>query len=105
MVFKIPASGGHLKKNRFEFELSGETVSLPKLEFVPAEGEEYLASIAGQDISRTNFVLGFITAIDPELGEKVRGGGLARDQVEALYKAWAEASKVDEGESSASARS
>lgn len=102
MVFKIPPPAGSLKKNRFEFELGEEVLSLPKLEFVPPEGEDYLDESSEKGLTRYQFIQGFMAAIDPDLGKKVAAARLARDQLYALYDAWTSASKVTPGESSAS---
>lgn len=102
MVFQIPAAAGHLKKNRFEFALGEETLSLPKLEFVPSESDDYLADVAIRALPQKEFILGFIEATDAEVGKKVREARLSRDQVDALYTAWGKASKISVGESSAS---
>lgn len=105
MVFQVPAPAGHLKKNRFEFDLSGETLSLPKIEFVPPESDEYLKEVAGQSLPQKEFILGFIEATDPGVGKKVREARLHRDQIDALYTAWGKSSRVDAEKSSASERS
>lgn len=105
MVFQIPAPAGNLKKNRFEFDLGGETLSLPKIEFVPAEADDYLSEVSGKALPQKEFILGFIEATDPEVGKKVREARMSRDQVDALYTAWGKASKVDAEKSSASERS
>ncbi len=105
MAFQIPADAGHLKKNRFEFKLGDETVSLPKLEFVPADADEYLNDAVGKGMPQREFVLGFVASIDAEIAQKMRDQKLTRFQVDALYEAWVAASKVDTGESSASERS
>lgn len=102
MVFKVPAAAGHLKKNRFEFEFDGKVESLPKLDYVPPEGDDYIAELNGKALPTREYVLGFIEAIDPDLGKRMRDARMARDQVAALYDAWRAASKVDEGESSGS---
>lgn len=105
MAFKIPESKGHLKRNRFEFELGGETLDLPKMEYTPATGDEYLAEAAKLSMPFTAYVLGFMEAVDPEVGAKVRAAKLDRDQLEALHAAWKDSSKVAEGESSNSSKS
>lgn len=102
MTFKIPPPAGHLKKNRFEFEFDGKIESLPKLDYVPPEGDDYLAEVSGKALPNKEFVLGFVESIDPGLGKRMRDARMARDQVIALYDAWRAASKVDEGESSGS---
>jgi hypothetical protein len=104
MAFKIPDSKAHLKRNRFEFELGGEVLSLPKLDYTPAAGDEYLATVAKQSLPFAAYVLGFMEAVDPEVGAKVRAAKLDRDQLEALHSAWRGSSKVDEGESSNSSK-
>lgn len=101
MVFKVPAPAGHLKKNRFHFELGGEILSLPKMEFVPPDADDFLKDMS-PDLTRKDFVLGFIEACDPEVGKKVHEARLHRDQVYALQDAWIAASKLNPGESSAS---
>lgn len=100
MAFKVPESKAHLKRNRFEFELGGEVLSLPKLDYTPASGDEYLATAASRSLPFAGYVLGFMEACDPEVGAKVRAAKLNRDQLEALHTAWKGSSKVDEGESS-----
>lgn len=102
MVFEFPAAAGHLKKNRFHFKLNGKDESLPKLEFVPPETEEYLAAPETANRIRREFILGFIGSIDADLEQRVRDARFARDQLEAFYDAWIASSKVGEGESSAS---
>ncbi|AHH22107.1 hypothetical protein NONO_c73510 [Nocardia nova SH22a] len=104
MAFRIPEPKGHLKKNRFEFELGGEVLSLPKMEYIPASGDEFLTSVAGQSLPFVGYLLGFIDAIDAETGAKVRAAHLDRDQLDALHTAWKGSSKVDEGESSGSSK-
>lgn len=102
MVFKIPAPAARLKKNQFIFELDGTTESLPKMEFMTPEGEDYLAEIADKSMQSRDYILGLVEAIDPDLGKRLREARLARDQLKAFYDAWLESSKVDPGESSAS---
>lgn len=105
MVFNIPAAGGHLKKNRFEFRLPGDDTvhSLPKLEYTPPEGEEYFESAAGKALNNREFVSGLIDTLDAELGKKFRAARLSRDQVRAFYQSWMDAGRVkDPGESSGS---
>ncbi|KIA63001.1 hypothetical protein [Nocardia vulneris] len=102
MVFEIPAAGARLKKNRFEFKLGDETVSVPKLEFIPAEAEDYLEEVNGKGLSMYRFVIGFIASFDPDLGKKLHEARLSRDQITDLYAAWGASSKVSTGESSAS---
>lgn len=110
MVFHVPAPAGDQPQNRFEFvlgpeSLGAEILSLPKLEFVPPEADDYLRDAAGKSLPRRDFILGFIEACDPEVGKKVRDARLHRHQIDALYEEWGNVSKVDEGESSASERS
>lgn len=97
MVFKIPASGGHLKKNRFEFELGEETLSLPKLDYVPSSADEWMRE-RDRSMTATEFILAFIEQVDAEVGAKVRAAKLHRDQIDALQQGWIEASGVTPGE-------
>lgn len=97
MAFKIPAAGGTLKKNRFEFELEDETLSLPKVEYAPASADKFIRD-RDQNMTNTEFILAFIESVDAEVGKKVRAAELARDQVSALQKAWLDASEVTPGE-------
>ncbi|MBF6363213.1 hypothetical protein IU447_24150 [Nocardia farcinica] len=105
MVYQIPAPAGHLKKNRFEFKLGDEILSLPKLEFVPPEADEFLAAVDTTTLTQTEFILGFIGSVDPDIEKKLREARLSRDQLNDLYGAWGRASRVGAGESSASERS
>ncbi|MBF6189423.1 hypothetical protein [Nocardia farcinica] len=105
MVYQIPAPAGHLKKNRFEFKLGDEILSLPKIEFVPPEADEYLAEVTAKALPQREFILGFIGSIDPDIEKKLREARLSRDQLDDLYGAWGRASRVGAGESSASERS
>lgn len=98
-VYKIGASGGELQKNRFEFEFGGEKLSLPKFEFMPVAGEEWIGEHLGQNISQRVYVLGLVKALDAEIGRKLDEANLARDQINDFYMAWLGASKVDEGKS------
>lgn len=105
MVFKIPAAAGHLKKNRFEFQLPNDDAvySLPKLEFCPSDGEDYIKESSGKSQTNRDFVFGLVDVLDPELGTKLRASGLARDQVSAFYESWLKAGRIkDPGESSGS---
>lgn len=105
MVFKIPAAAGHLKKNRFEFQLPNDDAvySLPKLEFCPSEGEDYIKESSGKSQTNRDFVFGLVDVLDPELGAKLRASGLSRDQVSAFYETWLQAGRIkDPGESSGS---
>lgn len=102
MVYKIAPTGANLKKNRFEFDLGGETLSLPKIEYVPAEADEFTATPEARELTRREFVLQFAGACDPDVEKKLREAGLHRDQVNGFYEAWLAASKVTPGESSAS---
>lgn len=101
-MFQIPTPAGHLKKNRFEFKLGDETASLPKLEFLPPEGDDYLDEVADRGMSNRTFILGFVDAVSPEVGAKLRALKLSRDQVNAFYEGWKNSSKVTPGESKAS---
>lgn len=105
MVFKIPAPAGHLKKNRFEFDLEGETLSLPKMEYVPSEADDWLRDMIGKRLQTREYVIGFATACDAAVGGKLAQAKFSRDQWDAFYTAWQEASKVTEGESSNSSKS
>jgi hypothetical protein len=108
MVFKIPAAGGHLKKNRFEFQLPGDdaTYSLPKLDFMPPAGEDFIADANTRKLSERAFVFGLVEVLDPELGATLRGAGLSRDQVSEFYRAWMESGRIKTpGESLGSADS
>ncbi|MBF6133512.1 hypothetical protein IU501_10925 [Nocardia otitidiscaviarum] len=105
MVFEIPSPAGKLKRNRFEFKLGGEIRSLPKIDYVPAEADDYLKAMRGKSVAQREFVLGFIGACDPEIEAKMRELKLTRDQVDALYEAWGKASRVTAGESSDSSTS
>lgn len=102
MVFKIPASTAHLKKNRFEFECDGEILSLPKIEFIPASADEFASGAVAQRLTQREFVIQFVGHCDPEVEKKLRAAGLDRGQVADFYKAWSAASKAALGESSAS---
>lgn len=104
-VFEIPSPAGDLKENRFEFKLGTKTVSLPKMEFLPPDGEDFIDSAATKPMSNRTYFLGLVEAIDPEIGKALRAKRLHRDQIIALHEAWKDSSKVDEGESSASADS
>ncbi|MGW6121506.1 hypothetical protein ACWFRF_20860 [Nocardia sp. NPDC055165] len=107
-VFEIPPPAGQLKINRFEFKLGAKTVSLPKLEFLPPEGEEFIDKAAITPMSNRDYFLGLVDAIgeaeaeDAAIGKTLRRMRLHRDQLTALHTAWKDSSKVDEGESSAS---
>ncbi|WP_040815049.1 hypothetical protein [Nocardia concava] len=105
MVFQVPESKANLKKNRFEFKVAGEVLSLPKMDYMPSEVDDYLVSIQGTNLSITAYLLGIITACDPEVAERIRAARLNRDQIQSLLDAWREASKVTEGESSDSSKS
>lgn len=99
-VYKVPAPAGDLKKNRFEFQLGDETLSLPLQEFMPADGEDYISENAHKaTLSRRNYILGLFAAIDPVVGEKVAAARLERHQLGALFDTYLEASKVDPGKS------
>ncbi|MGW3545897.1 hypothetical protein ACWDNI_35895 [Nocardia niigatensis] len=87
------------------FKLGDETLDLPKVQYLPAEAEDYIAEVTGKNLSIAAYTLGLMEATDPEVGAKVRAARLARDQVEDLLVAWREASSVTEGESSDSAKS
>lgn len=102
MVFKVPPPAGKLKKNRFEFELGGETLSVPKLEFLSADSEDLLKADETMRLLKTEYVMRLIEAESPEAGAKVRAARLSRDQLNDLYQAWSESSKVTTGESSLS---
>ncbi|MGH8964648.1 MAG: hypothetical protein ACRDXB_04865 [Actinomycetes bacterium] len=100
MVFKVPPPAGKLKKNRFEFDLDGETQSVPKLEFLSAESEDLLKSDDTVRLMKTEYIMRLIEAESPEAGAKVRAARLSRDQLDALYQAWSDSSRVTTGESS-----
>lgn len=103
-MFQIPAPAGSLKKNRFEFKLGDESVSLPKLEFLPVDADDYLDKMeGGRNVSNRTYIHGLVEAVDAEVGEKFRALRLTRDQTNAFYEAWQNSSKVTTGESSASA--
>ncbi|WP_342800971.1 hypothetical protein [Nocardia sp. No.11] len=107
-VFNVPARAGDLKKNRFEFKIPGSTevLSLPFQEFMPAEGEEYIdENVRDPKLSRRQYILGLMAAIDPAVGEKVAAAALDRKQLGDLFDAWLAASAVDPGKSSRSADS
>ena len=97
MAFKVPAPVGHLKKNRFEFELGEETLSLPKLDYVPSSADEWMRD-RDKGLTRTEFLLTFIDQVDAEVGAKIRAAKLTRDQIDALQQGWIDASEVTLGE-------
>lgn len=107
MAFNIPAPAGDQPQNRFTFDLGSETLSLPKLEYVPYEADEFLNKLRGEagTVTQRNFILQFIDACDSKVGAKLRKTRPSRDQVEALYEAWANASEVTPGKSSDSSTS
>jgi hypothetical protein len=107
LAFQIPAPAGHLPKNRFEFQLPGEKEkrSIPKLDYLPIEADEYLRGIENRMLPQREYILGLVEATDAEIGKLLRDERLTRDQVNAFYDAWRAASKVSEGESSGSSQS
>lgn len=98
MPYTPSASAGDLPQNRFEFTIGDEVVSLPKLEFLPYEADEYLNELNGR-ITQRNFILGLIDATDEEVGAKYRASRPARDQVIDLYGEWEGSSEVTVGKS------
>lgn len=99
-VYKVTSGAGALKKNRFEFTLGEETLSLPRQEFMPADGEDYITEHAQRpEMSRRSYILGLIAAVDPAVGEKVDAARLGRDELSGLFEAWLESSAVDPGKS------
>lgn len=100
MAYVVPASAGVKAENRFEFTIGDETFSVPFLQYLNAEAVEYLESPDRNRIGEITFIRRLITLADEKAGAAVRP--LARDQVKGLSEAWAKASEVTEGESSAS---
>lgn len=96
MVFQVPASKASIKQNRFEFELPdepGKVYSVPKLRFIKPE------LIAGIETkTKLRAMLDLLNEYHPEISTRIEDG----DQMGALYEAWAEASGISLGESSAS---
>lgn len=90
-MFEVPKSKASIKQNRFEFRIDGQSHSVPLIKFLPVRIVERMDS---------NGLAGILEAFDPATREVLRD--LASDQFEALSDAWAAASEVDVGESSAS---
>lgn len=95
-MFEVPASKRSIKQNRFEFKVGGATHSIPLLKFLPASAAESFE--AGKQITAV------IAGCDSDdAKDAIRS--LDGDQLEAFMNAWAEASGVSPGESSASSDS
>lgn len=96
MVFQVPASKASVKQNRFEFALDGTTYSVPKLKFLKPH---LVAGLEGQ--TKLGAMLQLLEEYHPGVSSKIEDA----EQMTALYEAWAAASGVDLGESSASSDS
>jgi hypothetical protein len=94
-MFTVPASKASIKQNRFEFKMPGDrsTYSVPKLQFVKPSLVLQLDGNKKADIVRL-----LLDHYVPDLTEKFE----SIEQLVALYEAWAEASGITPGESSAS---
>ncbi|WP_230670768.1 hypothetical protein [Rathayibacter sp. Leaf248] len=98
-MFTVPASKASIKQNRFEFKMPGDTKtthSLPKLQFVKPALVLQINGSAKADIVRL-----LMEHYLPDTFEKFE----SLEQLTALYEAWAEASGITPGESSASTAS
>lgn len=93
MAFQVPASKRSIAQNRFEFEVGGKTYSIPLMKFVPA-------GVMEQFENEKNITGLMMLADSDEQRDAMRL--LEQEQIEALLSAWAEASDVSLGESSAS---
>lgn len=96
MAFAVPASKASIKQNRFEFTLPGDRTtkySMPKLQYLKPS---VLSLLDGKD--KTDVVVGLLEEYAPG----VLGQLESMEQLTALYEAWAEASGISVGESSAS---
>ncbi|MCJ1687786.1 hypothetical protein [Rathayibacter sp. VKM Ac-2927] len=94
-MFTVPASKASIKQNRFEFKLPGDdtTYSLPKLQFVKPK---LVLQISGS--SKADVVRLLMDHYIPDAFEQIE----SLEQLTALYEAWADASGITPGESSAS---
>lgn len=100
MPFSVPEPKSADNANRFEFTLPGDDQvwSVPLLKYLPLELAERLMVARG-----TRAFLPLFGDHRAALGKKVRT--LSLDQIDALVKAWGDASGVTVGESGASSDS
>jgi hypothetical protein len=95
-MFQVPPSKASVKQNRFEFTMPSDpkkSLSLPLLKYLKP------TLIAQLDKGeKIDVIKGLLDAYLPGLFDKFDDF----DQVTALYEAWAEASGISVGESSAS---
>lgn len=98
-MFVVPKAEGSKKENRFEFKITRKTYSVPFIQYLGGDATEFLSengALMGE-VALTRKLIAFEC---PEASEEVRT--LSNDQVQALSKAWAEASNATVGESAAS---
>ena len=98
-VYEVPASKASIDQNLWSFKMPGDrkTYKVPKLQFMkPSLMREMDATL-----NKIDRVYALLENYHPGLVDKFDG----LDQVEAFYGAWAEASGLTVGESSASSTS
>lgn len=96
MAFAVPASKASIKQNRFEFTLPSDRTtkySMPKLQYLKPS---VLNLLDGKE--KNEIIVGLLEEYAPGVIDQLE----SLEQLTALYEAWAEASGISVGESSAS---
>jgi hypothetical protein len=95
-VYTVPSSKQSIKQNRFQFQVAGDDTvyDVPKMKYVKPS----LLSLIDEQQRSVGVLRVLLEHYHPGLYDSFDG----IDQVEALYKAWGEASGIQVGESSGS---
>lgn len=101
MVYKVPKSKASIKQNRFEFDIAGKVYDIPLMQYVSGGLVEQVAELEAKGgIAAISASYVFFGPVGTPIGDAVRT--LDSEQMEALSKAYMEASNVSVGESEAS---
>ncbi|MBP1241745.1 hypothetical protein ABID92_000427 [Frigoribacterium sp. PvP120] len=99
MTFEVPPSKASIDQNQWSFKMPGDrkTYKVPKLQFMRPSLMRQMDATS----NRIDRVYALLEHYHPGLVDHFEG----LDQIEAFYGAWAEASGLTVGESSASSTS
>ncbi|QGJ92008.1 tail assembly chaperone [Gordonia phage Keelan] len=99
-VFVVPASKSTAAENQFKFKLGTKTFTIPKMQYLPGDAIDFMDQKAKEVALEWLLMRHLFMFLVPKAEDQIRS--MSRDQIDALSKAWDDASTADLGESSAS---
>ncbi|AXN53465.1 tail assembly chaperone [Gordonia phage Fryberger] len=94
-IFTVPASQSTKKENQFKFKLGAKTFTIPKMQYLPGDAIDFIDEKAKEVALEWLLMRHLFMYLVPLAQDQIRG--MSRDQIDALTKAWDEASTTDVG--------